>query len=211
VTTNSNGAQELHPIADVGSRRVARTYAEALLNAAARRNQEREVLEELDSLVRDVFGAMPPLEAFLASRAVSRERKPRVIRSALQGRASEVFLNFLLVLNQHERLDLLRPILAACRDLYDQRHGRMRVLVRSAVPLGDDQRRRLEQELRAAFGREPILQARVEPDLLGGLVVQVGDWRYDGSVRTRLVDIRNQLIARSSHEVQSRRDRFRSD
>ena len=61
-----------------------------------------------------------------------------------------------------------------------------------------------------AYGKEPVLHTRVDPDLLGGLVVRVGDWLYDASVRTRLADIRDQVIQRSSHEIQSGRDRFRS-
>ncbi len=76
------------------------------------------------------------------------------------------------------------------------------------MPLPDDQLERLRNELRGALRREPILETRVDPDLLGGLVVQVGDWVYDSSVRSRVADIRNQLIERSSHEIQSRRNRF---
>ena len=208
---NQNGNQAADRAVDVGAQRIARTYAEALLDAAEKRGQAQEILDELDSLVHDVFAAAPQFEGFLSSRAISRKRKPPVIRSAFQGRASEVFLNSLLVLNDHERLDLLRPILAAYRHLYEERTHRVRVRVKSAAPLPDDQRQRLEQELRAAFRREPILETRVDPELLGGLVVQVGDWVYDGSVRSRLADIRNQLIERSSYEIQTRRDHFSSD
>ena len=208
---NQNGNQGAEWAVDVGAQRIARTYAQALLDAAEKRGQGREVLDELDSLVHDVFAAARQFEGFLASRAIGRKRKPPVIRSAFQGRASDVFLNFLLVLNDHERLDLLRPILSAYRQLYEERTHQVRVRVRSAAPLPDDQRQRLEQELRAAFRREPILETRVDPDLIGGLVIQVGDWVYDGSVRSRLAEIRNQLIERSSYEIQSRRDRFSSD
>ena len=87
----------------------------------------------------------------------------------------------------------------------------MQVRVRSAVPLADDQRERLTGELRETFGKEPVLHASVEPDLLGGLVVQVDDWVYDGSIRTRLDILRKQLVERSSHAIQSGRDRFSSD
>ena len=55
---------------------------------------------------------------------------------------------------------------------------------------------------------EPLLEEKVEPELLGGLVVRIGDWVYDASVRTRLDEIRNQLIERSSHGIASGRDRF---
>jgi F-type H+-transporting ATPase subunit delta len=190
--------------------RVAEIYAEALLNAADKRGQTAEVLEDLNGLVGEVFRGDPYLEAFLGSRAVGRDRKAQIIRKAFDGRANPLFVHFLLVLNDHDRLDALRDVAAAAKELHEKRTGKVRVSVRSAVPLPDDQQERLRQEIRAAFGREPVLEVRVEPDLLGGLVVQVGDWQYDASVRTRLETIRNQLIERSTHEIQSGRDRFSS-
>jgi F-type H+-transporting ATPase subunit delta len=208
---STQGEQAGPRVVDVGAQRVANTYAEALLTAAEKQGQARELLEELESLVGDVFAAAPQFEAFLSSLAISRTRKPAVIRSALQGRASPLLLNFLLVLNDHERLELLRPIVAAYRALYEERTRHIRVRVRSAVPLPDDQRQRLTEELRARYQKEPILETSVEPDLLGGMVVQVGDWLYDGSVRSRVGDIVHQLIERSTNEIQNRRDRFSSD
>jgi F-type H+-transporting ATPase subunit delta len=119
-----------------------------------------------------------------------------------------LFLNFLLVLNHHDRLDLLRPICDAYRGLRDQRARRIRIQVRSAAPLDDGQRDRLQRELQETFHLEPILETEIDPELLGGMLVRVGDWVYDASVRTQLETIRNQLIARSSHEIQSGRNRF---
>jgi F-type H+-transporting ATPase subunit delta len=205
---NENKDQDFEPIADVSTQRVARVYAEALLNAAEKQGQSEQVLESLDSLIRDVFPAEPQLEAFLQSSAVGRERKAQLIDKVFEGKASQVFVDFLKVLNQHERLDLLRPILTAAKELRDQRAKRIRVEVRSAVPLADAQTNRLREQLRQNLQLEPVLQTEVDPDLLGGVVVRVGDWLYDASVRARLDSIRNQLIERSSHEIQSGRDRF---
>jgi F-type H+-transporting ATPase subunit delta len=198
---NAGAAQSPHheTVLDAGSRRVARVYAESLLDAADKRNATPQVLEEFASLLEDVFRADPQFEAFLASGAISRKPKAQVIRRAFDGRASDVFRNFLLVLNDNLRLDLLRAIYQAVRELYDERSGRMRVVVTSAVPLPDDQRDRLLHELREKYHKEPVLATRVDPDLLGGLVVRVGDWLYDGSVRTRLQTIQKQLIERGSH------------
>jgi len=133
-----------------------------------------------------------------------------VIQSVFGTRASELFVNFLLVLNKHERLDLIRPILAAFRELSDERAKRLRVKVRSAVPLAEDQQARLRNELQETFHREPLLETAVEPDLLGGMIVSVGDWVYDASVRSQLETLRKQLIERSSYEIQSGRNRFSS-
>jgi F-type H+-transporting ATPase subunit delta len=198
------------PAADVGSQRVARVYAEALLGAAEEQGQGDAVVEELEALVRDVIRTDPNIEAFFASAAIGRSAKAEVIENAFKGKASPLFYNFLRVVNEHERLGLLAPILTAARALRDQQARRIRVQVRSAAPLGDDQRERLARELRDNFQLEPVLEARVDPDLLGGLVVKVGDWLYDGSVRTRLDTLRKQLIERSSYEIQSRRDHFSS-
>jgi F-type H+-transporting ATPase subunit delta len=195
-------------VLDDTEQHLARVYAEALLGAAEKQGQAAEIRDELDALVREVFARDPNLEAFLASAAVGRERKREAIHKAFAGRSSDVLVKFLYVLNEHDRLSLLRGVAIRYRDLYDRRSGRMRVRVASAVPLADDEQERLRQELRAAFGREPILEARTDPDLLGGLVVQVDDWVYDASVRTRLDNIRKQLIERSSYEIQSGRNRF---
>ncbi len=205
---NENKDQDFEPIADVSAQRVARVYAEALLNAADKQGQSEQVLESLESFIRDVFPAEPQFEAFLQSSAVGRERKAQVIDKVFEGKASPVFVDFLKVLNQHERLNLPRPILTAAKELRDERAKRIRVKVRSAVPLADSQTNRLVEQLRQNLKLEPVLQTEVDPDLLGGVVVRVGDWLYDASVRARLDSIRNQLIERSSHEIQSGRDRF---
>ena len=205
---NDDKDADFEPIADVSAQRVARVYAEALLNAADKQGQSDDVVEGLDSLIRDLFQSEPQLEAFLTSSAVGRERKARLIDKVFENKASVLFVDFLKVLNQHERLNLLRPILAAAKELRDERAKRIRVQVRSAVPLANDQENRLRQQLREALKLDPVLQTAVDPELLGGVVVRVGDWLYDASVRARLESIRNQLIARSSHEIQSGRDRF---
>jgi F-type H+-transporting ATPase subunit delta len=202
-------AAQYHAV-DVTAQRVARVYAEALLQSAVKQGAADAVLEELDSLVGDLFAREPLFETFLASSAIDRRDKTKVLQDAFKGRANEVFYNFLMVLNAHDRLELLRPVLAEYRELNDQRLHRVRVQVRSAVPLAEDQRGRLTQELRETLHVEPILEEQVDPSLLGGLTVRVGDWLYDGSVRTQLDTIRNQLITRSSHEIQSGRDRFSS-
>jgi F-type H+-transporting ATPase subunit delta len=195
-------------VLDNAGQRVARVYSEALLQAASRRGQGRELVEELQALVDNVFGREPWLEVFLASPAVGRGRKAALLRQTFEGRASDLMIDFLNVLNNHDRLELLRAIASVYKGLCDTRENRVQVRVRSAVALADDQRERLVGELRAAFGKEPVLHVSVEPDLLGGLVVQVDDWVYDASVRTRLETIRKQLVERSSHAIQSGRDRF---
>jgi F-type H+-transporting ATPase subunit delta len=209
AATNGNEVEHVGG-ADVQAQGIARVYAEALLNAAEKAGQADLVIEELNSLINDVYRVESGLEAFLSSGAIGRDRKAQVIDRVFKGRSSDLFVNFLQVLNMHERLSLLRPILIALVDLNIERQQRVKVHVRSAIPLSEAERDRLIRELQQTLNRAPILEAGVDPDLLGGLVVRVGDQLFDCSVKARIDSLRNQLIERSVYEIQSRRDSFRT-
>lgn len=188
--------------------RLARTYAEALLGVAEQRGEADAIGEQFQSLGADVFPKVPGLEALLSSPAVNRKRKEEVITRLFEGRATPLFVDFLRTLNRKDRLGLLRLIAIAYRALRDIRANRQRILVESAAPLTDAQKEALKQTLAEATGRTPVLVIRQNPDLIGGLVVHIGDKVYDTSVRSKLRSIRNKLLARGSHEIQGRRDRF---
>ncbi|HET6576300.1 MAG TPA: ATP synthase F1 subunit delta [Fimbriiglobus sp.] len=177
--------------------RLARVYAEALMAAAG--TQADAIGDDLDALVADVLTEHPDAERFLASGAVNRKTKAAVLQAAFGEGVSEVLRNFLGVLNQNNRLGLLRAIAAAYRKLHDEAAGRVRVRVASAVPLSDVQLGKLKKTLTNQLRAEPVLDARTDPDLLGGLVVQVGDRVYDSSVRTRLNSLRTHLLASGTY------------
>ncbi len=176
--------------------RLARVYAEAL--AAAAGSDSDAVGDDLDALVADVLDGHPDVERFLASGAVNRKTRAAVLAASFGG-APEVLRNFLGVLNENNRLGLLRAIAAAYRKLRDEAAGRVRVRVTSAVALTESQLSKLKTTLNGRLNAEPVLDARTDPDLLGGLVVQVGDRVYDSSVRTRLDTLRNHLLASGTH------------
>lgn len=200
---------ELKETHDVRAQRIARVYAEALYAAAERRGQAAQVVEEVESLVTDAFRDRR-LEVFFSSAAVGRDVRAAALNKVFASRASETFNAFLQVLNSHERLELIRPIARALRELADERSRRVRVHVVTATPLADDQKATLTADLRERLKLEPTLVASVDPAILGGLKIRVGDVQFDGTVRTRIENLKNQILARSSHEIQSRRDRFRT-
>ena len=94
------------------------------------------------------------------------------------------------------------------RATLDRRQNRKPVTVRSAVPLDEGQQAALRDRLASMIHATPVITLEVDPSLIGGLVVQVGDDVYDASVRTRLERLRGRLIERKTHEIQSRRDHF---
>lgn len=189
-------------VMDDESRQIARVYADALFKAAG--GDAEGVLGELEAIVQGVFGKDPGLALFFESASINRERKQTVLDRAFSS-ASDTVRNFLGVLNNHGRLPLLRGIVQALRALYEQKNRRVVVHVCSAVPLNDDERRRVSEDVRSVANVEPILHEYVDPDILGGLIIRVRDWVYDASVRTRLETMRNQLIERSSHVITERR------
>ena len=190
--------------------RLAQLYAEALLNVAEKRGQTDDVAAELSGVVGELFARMPDLPKLLLSRIIPRDKKAKLIDAAFGDNLGELTLDFIRVLNGRDRLELLRPVAGAYRTLLDRRRSRVRVVVRSAVPLSREIVDSLKATLSASLGKEPVLESRIDESLLGGMILQVGDEVYDSSVKTRLESIRTQLLSRSSYEIQVRRDHFSS-
>ncbi|MBY0513006.1 MAG: F0F1 ATP synthase subunit delta, partial [Gemmataceae bacterium] len=120
--------------------RIARTYAEALLDTAEKRGEADAVGEQFKSLGTDVFAHTPGLEALLATPAVNRHKKDALLVKAFEGRTSPLFLDFLRLLNHKDRLGMLRLIAIAYRSLREARANQVRVLVEAAAPLTDGQK-----------------------------------------------------------------------
>jgi F-type H+-transporting ATPase subunit delta len=187
---------------------VTRSYADALLGAAGSAGQTEAVLDELDELVTDVLQAHPRFAAILGSEALPAPEKDRILTTTFENHASPLLLRFLRVLNRHGRLGLVAPVARTARELWDRQQNRRRVSVRSAIALDDAQRQALVDRLRAMLAATPVVSYQVDPALIGGLVVQIGDDVYDASVRSRLGQLRNRLMEGKTHEIQSRRDQF---
>lgn len=188
--------------------RLARTYAEALLAVAEGRGEADAVGDQFDSLLKDVFPKVPGFETFLDTPAVNKHAKDEALARVFGGAASPLFTDFLRLLNRKDRLGLVRLVAVAYRALRDKKANRLRVLVETAAPLDEAQKKALRDTLAQALNKTPVLVVRENPDLIGGLVVHVGDKVYDTSVRSKLQAVRNTLLVRGSHAIQSGRDRF---
>ena len=188
---------------------MAKIYAQAFLGAAEKSGQTDALVVELSSLVRDVLSHSGEFEAVLASALVSADEKSALLDRVFASRVSPLLLDFLKVISRHGRLDVLRAIDREVEKLHDQLRGRVRVRVETATPLDDGLAHRLAGSLGHLLGGQPELENAVDPRLIGGVVLRVGDTVYDGSVARQLAQVRQQMINRSVHEIQSRRDRVR--
>ena len=195
--------------ADVGVEHIAEVYARALLGAAEKAGQTQAVLEEFDELVSGVLERFPKLEAILTSGLVSHQEKAGILDRVCGPRNSPLLVDFLKVVSRHGRLDCLWAIHRQARLLYDELRGRIRVQLATATPPDDALKNRIAQNLCALLGGEPVVEWVTQAELIGGMVVRVGDTVYDGSVARQLDLVHQQMIQRSVDEIQSRGDRFR--
>jgi len=193
---------------NVGQEQVALVYAKAFLGSAEKSGRTADAVAELTSLVDDVLAAQPEFAGVLGSKRIAHDEKSAMIDRVFGGQASPMLLSFLKVLSSHGRLDALAAIGREVQERYDEKLGRKRVVITSATTLDQGVVGELTEKLRAMLGGEPVLELAVRPELIGGILIRVGDTVYDGSVASRLTRLRTQMIDRSIHEIQSRRDRF---
>ena len=171
---------------------VVQRYATTLLEAAFESNIERPVREEVEGLVA-TLDAASDLESFLVDRMISSETKESVVRELFANRVQELTLNFLLLLVSRRRINLVREIFQACAKLFDERTGVVEADVRSTVELSEGQRERLQQQLSGFTGKTVKLRSVVDERIRGGMVAQVGDTVFDGSLTTQLQRLHRQL------------------
>lgn len=208
ATNSSSSASDTGDDIDVGAMAVGALYAKALLGATEQAGITEAVIGELDSLVDDVLVPHPKFEALLASDMIGEDERNALLDRVFGGRASPLFLNFLKVLSRHGRGGSLQAIRKAAHLQLDELRGRVRVVVTTATPLDTLLAGTIRDQLRGLLTVEPVLVQRTQPELIGGLMLRIGDTVYDGSISAQLERVRTQMIDRSVHEIQSRRDRF---
>ena len=165
---------------------LAGRYASALFDLASEAGTITAVESDLEKL-SEALRESSELSALIRNPEVSREALGRVLSGIGEHLAlAELTRNFLGVLATNRRAGELPGIIRAFHAIAAAQRGEVSAEVASAHPLTDEQLTALEQKLRAREGRTVKLKSRVDPDLLGGLVVTVGSKRIDGSIRTRL-------------------------
>jgi len=196
---------------DVDRQQIGALYAKALLGASEKSGKSEEVVEELTALVSEALDKHPQFAEALATPRIEVEEKLGILDRTLGGRITDELMRFLKVITKKERLDCLREISRAARRQLNERQGRIQVSVTTATPLADAQRQRIIEVLGTALGKHIDLDEHVDEDLIGGLVVRVGDTVFDGSLAGRLVRLREETLAGTIQEIQESVGRFTAD
>lgn len=176
------------------STNVARRYAKALLELGVETNSLASIVEET-SRVAEAYHSNAELRSALDNPLVAHDAKKAILTEiADKLGVSTLILHTLLLLGDRRRLHALPLIAQLLREMSDLREGVVRAEVITAAPLGDAYYGRLKAQLEKMTGKKVVLDRREDPSLIAGVVTRIGDMVIDGSLRTRLSELRNALL-----------------
>lgn len=177
--------QEMPKVAtvfDSEEEHVGEVYAKALLSVARKSSNTDELLSQFQSVVEEVLSKNPRLEAALNSPKLSLEQKEALLEKILGSHVDPTVLKFLKVLCRRQRLNFVRGIQRSITEFRDEELGRVRVTVTSALALSEQEVEGIRTQLKSKLNREVSVVTKVDPAIIGGLVLRIGDTVFDGSV-----------------------------
>jgi F-type H+-transporting ATPase subunit delta len=172
---------------------VAKNYAETLFELASRNEALQEYGDAIET-VAQLLDEDPRFREFMETPRIADDDRKEVVRKAFGSALPKHVVNFVLVTIDKRRQRLLRSISGQYHALLDAHLGREHVQVTVARPIDDATRQVITEKLSAILGKKAIPHVRVDPSVIGGLVVRTGDTIYDGSVRRRLEGMRRRLL-----------------
>ena len=172
---------------------LARVYARSLFQAALEQGKLDVLREQLAQFV-DALDAHRNLAVFFFSPYFSTAEKQQALNASLEG-ADEIFLNFLTLLIENHRMPVLFRIRQEYERLWDEHNRTLPVEITSAIALDEQTTESLGHAIGERTGRIVTLSAHVDPDILGGIVVRIGNSILDASIRNRLEQLRTQVAS----------------
>jgi len=173
---------------------VARNYAEALFQLGERSGNVDLYANLLDAVAAAVEQT-PRVQAILMSPRIPKAEKAQLLGGALRDTPRE-FVLFLQALVRRGRQQILRPVATEYMNLLDQKLDRVRAAVTLARTPDEKLKRNIQEALSRQLGKQVIPAFSVDPEILGGAIVRVGERVLDGSLRRRMTRLRRQLLSR---------------
>ena len=192
---------------------VARLYAASLFEVAEARGGQSNIESvgaQLGEIV-EIARADARFAEFLSSKILAVKDRRESLERMFGGKADQMIVNLLLVLNDKGRLGHLGVIARAFDEIVQARFGRVEVDVITVHPVEDDQMSSLKAKLQAKLGKEPVLHRYHDPSMIGGLKLRIGDQLYDASVQTRLRRMRERLSTQGVAAMKARMDTLIED
>ncbi|MDO8757431.1 MAG: ATP synthase F1 subunit delta [Elusimicrobiota bacterium] len=161
---------------------LAGRYAAALFQAASTKGEEQKVQADLGSARELLLGAMSALR----HPRVPPASKKKLLHDAIGDKVGATTLNFLNLLVDKKRFELMVMVTAVYAKLAAEKRGAAKAQVRTAKPLSSDELKTLAAKLKNFSGKEIELDVKEDPELIGGIAVKIGDWVLDSSLRGQL-------------------------
>lgn len=174
---------------------VALKYGRALFAVTQEKGNSEQVLSELRVIVGVL--SQPDVADFLSSSLVPIEARQAILDKALKGKIAEQTHHLVLAALEKGRLDQMEGILRSFEEAMDNLHGALRGTVTSAAALGAEERKSIEEKISKTTGKKVILTFEIDPNLVGGMVAQVGGWTFDDSVKSHLTRLGEELNRRA--------------
>lgn len=171
---------------------VSERYALSLYEVAKGENLVPQLFDELETISR-VFEEYPDYLKILTTPSIAFGEKKTVLSTVFEGRVHPYLLNFLMLLTEKNRIGLIGEMATAYRDMYYLEEGICEVTAVTAVPLSDDLFEKLKQKMTSVTGKRIILKNKVDPRLLGGVLVRIENNQIDDTVKRRLDELARQL------------------
>lgn len=179
---------------------IAQVYAKALLQLATEQGAADTIELELQQLLAQIMRD-EDFAAFIGSRAIDADARRKSLDRMFEGRLSGLLLDALQVLNRKHRLDLLSYIQQAYHRLFAEQQSIAEVRVITVEPLSEDLRARLQQVMEERTRQSVKLIEKIEPAVLGGMVVRTADEQIDVSVARQLRRMRATLLEHASRGI----------
>ena len=172
---------------------ISKRYAKAFFEIAANEKKLEAFYAELSSF-SSMITQNKALKEFLANPIIEQDNKKAVVEKLISKlKFSNLTVNFIKLLVDKRRIDALSDIETCYRQLMDEALKTVRINVKTAFPLSGKMQEFITSNMEKITGRKAEITVETVPDLLGGVVIGVGDTLYDGSVRTQLNNMRNLL------------------
>jgi len=173
---------------------IVSAYAESLFRLATAEDMADRVEEELHELER-LYQTNPEMKEFINNPRIRAEGKKDAFAELLGDKLSRVALNHMHLLIDQERGRMLPKVAEEYYRLASEARARVTAEVITAVPISDDSRERLGEQLKRVTKKDVYLRARVDESIVGGAIVRVGDKVLDGSVRNKLNQLKKRMVS----------------
>ncbi len=173
---------------------TAHAYAQSLLDLANEQKQAEAIGAELNQL-RQIVDANPSAREVLVNPAIGVEEREQMLQRTFKNNVSPLLYNALGVMNQHNRLGLISEIAQAYSELLDKQLGKVEVEITVAHALDSQMMSNAQTKITTALGKEAVVHQRVDDNIIGGVIVRIGDKLIDASVRHQLDVMKQQMLS----------------